>query len=176
MPAENPLLLALAVALPLTAVFLLLGRRLFSPVHRDGYDPNWVAGFSMAKYRPMERLLGGVDDEFIRGQSCLSPQSLARLRRERRRIFRLYLRSMKRDFARLHHSARVLVLCSSEERPDLAAALLRLRASFAVASAAIEFRLLLHALGADSVDVRGLLDALESLRVQVQPAPAPVAA
>ena len=76
--------------------------------------------FSIARYP--------VDDASDRGrglrvsfhaQPGYRPETGARLRRERRRIFRLYLRALAVDFRSLHAAARKLVADAPERHADL---------------------------------------------------------
>jgi hypothetical protein len=64
---------------------------------------------------------------------------------------------------------RTLILHSAEDRSDLAAALVRQRLLFAAGMLAVEGRLLLHAAGINTVavDVRGLLESLETMQAQM---------
>jgi hypothetical protein len=130
-------------------------------------DPEWVSNFSTATYRPMQRLLSDTDLKYLAAQPGISARTVKQLRRERRRIFRAYLRNLVRDFHRLHLAARMTLLYASEDRPDLAKALLRQRATFTWAVLMVEVRLVLHAAGFGPVDVKGLIGALESMQMNV---------
>jgi hypothetical protein len=59
---------------------------------------------------------------------------------------------------------------SAEDRGDLAAALVRERLRFGFGMLAVECRLLLHAAGVDSVnvDVRGLVESVQSMQAQMR--------
>ena len=162
------------VTLALVICFIVIVRKALRPAGADVDFGQWLDDFSVERYRPMERLLTPEDDEFLRSQPGHSPALSARLRSERRRLFRRYLRSLRRDFARLHRVARLIVLYSPVDRPDLAEALWRIRVSFLMAVVAVEWRLMLHVVGARGVDVRTLLDTVKGLelRVRMQPASA----
>ena len=160
-----PVIFSLLFVPCLGAAILLLVRRLTAPGTISECDPEWLANFSTATYRPMQRLLNESDLKYLAAQSGITANTVKQLRRERRRIFRAYLRNLVRDFHRLHLAARMTLLYSSEDRPDLAQTLLRQRAVFTWAVLMVEFRLVLHAAGFGPVDVSSLLGALEDMRL-----------
>ena len=120
--------------------------------------------FGADRYRPMLRLLSDDDLAFVSADSKLHRT----LRARRRDLFRGYLRCLTRDYARLLAGVRQAMVNSAVDRPDLARALARNRALFAMAICKVEFRLALHATGVGSVDISGLVDALEALRGTVR--------
>ncbi|HYP05604.1 MAG TPA: hypothetical protein VER03_05150 [Bryobacteraceae bacterium] len=130
-------------------------------------DPEWLANFSTTTYRPMQRLLSDSDLKYLAAQPGITAKTVSELRRERRRIFRAYLRNLVRDFHRLHLAARMTLLYATEDRPDLAQTLMRQRAMFTWAVLTVEFRLMLHAAGLGPVDVSDLIGALENMRINV---------
>lgn len=146
---------------------LLLVRRLTAPAAISECDPEWVATFSIASYRPMLRLLAEDDYEYFASQKGVSAKAVEELRQERRRVFKLYLRNLVKDFHRLHLAARMTLIYSSEDRPELAQTLLRQRAIFTWAVLMVEVRLVLHAFGLGAVDVGQLLGALEDMRTNI---------
>jgi hypothetical protein len=162
-----PLILTLVLVPSVGAMILLLVRRLTSPGSVSECDPEWVANFSLATYRPMLRLLAEDDYRFYASQPGITPKAVEQLRKERRRVFKSYLRNLVRDFHRLHLAARMTLIYSAQDRPDLAQALLRLRLIFTWAVLMVEFRLVLHAFGFGAVDARKLLGALDSMRLNV---------
>ncbi len=115
------------------------------------------------RYRPMLRLLSDEDLAFVSADGKLQRT----LRARRRDLFRGYLRCLTRDYARLLAGIRQAMVLSGADRPDLARALAKNRALFALAICKIEYRLALHATGIGSVDISGLVGALEALRGQV---------
>ncbi|MBI1789002.1 MAG: hypothetical protein HYR60_15840 [Acidobacteria bacterium] len=117
----------------------------------------------------MAHLLAERDLSFLQSQPGCTPELVRQFRVQRRSIFRGYLRRLKRDFHCLHRAARLVALYSSEDRPDLAQVLARQRLAFSLALLAVEWRLCLHWLGADAVDARGLVEALEAMHRQVRP-------
>jgi hypothetical protein len=123
---------------------------------------------SLEKYRPMERLLQEQDFRFLASQPGFSPQLGRRFRTERRRIFRGYLRNLRKDFGRVSLAFRILIVHSVEDRGDLAQSLMRLRVMFVLGMLAVEGRLLLHAAGLGTVNVRGLVESLETMQAQMR--------
>ena len=112
------------------------------------------------RYKPMLRLLSDSDLEF----AASNPKLRGRIRSQRREMFRGYLCCLTKDYARLLSGIRGMMVESAIDRPDLAKALARNRALFALALCRIELHLQLHALGIGKVDVSGLVEALDSLR------------
>lgn len=162
-----PLILTLVLAPCAGLAIWLLMRRLTAPAAISECDPEWVANFSVASYRPMLRLLAESDFKYFASQPGVTPKAVEALRKERRRVFKLYLRNLVKDFHRLHLAARMTLIYSTDDRPDLAQTLIRQRATFAVAVLSVEFRLLLHAAGYGAVDVRQLLGSLEAMHTNV---------
>lgn len=173
-------LAAAAVLLALLAVaFVLLFRKLASPRHDPLPEGEWWANFSLEKYRPMERLFAPEDYEFLAAQPGFTPALARRLKAERRRIFRRYLRCLNRDFDRFYKATKLMLLTAEQDRSELALALFRQRLSFRLALAGVHAQLALQTLGLGTVRVHGLVRALGALRDQLQalaaaPAPVPV--
>ena len=120
-----PVISTLALALCAAALILLLVRRLTAPGTISECDPEWIANFSIATYRPMLRLLSEDDYKFFTSQPGITPKAVEQFRRERRRVFRSYLRSLVKDFHRLHLAARMTLIYSQQDRPELAQVLFR---------------------------------------------------
>jgi hypothetical protein len=120
-----------------------------------------------ARYRPMYRLLDESDCGFIASGSH-GNANLRRFRSERRQLFRVYLRNLGTDHARIVGAMRDLLVESELDRPDLAKALYRCQLMFALAMISVEFKLQLHALGIGTVDVHSLVAAVEGLQLQLQ--------
>lgn len=157
----------LAVGVVLAA-FSFLAWRLVSSTRIQGVHPDWLKRFSVERYRPMERLLSEDDFRFLRTQAGYEPAVEKQLRKQRRLVFRSYLRSLGQDFNRLHLALRLVVLHSPQDRPDLAAALIRQRLLFFVGLGMAHCRLTLHTLGVGTVDVRGLVSTLDTMRLDLQ--------
>jgi hypothetical protein len=133
-------------------------------------------GFPISRYQPMEHLLSGEDFAFLASQPGYRPEIGARWKRERRRIFRLYLDELKRDFRRLHAEARLMAASAGAESAELVGILMRQQVAFWRAMAVLEVRLALRAAGIGKVDVRPLMELLEAMRVDLARFSAPQAA
>jgi hypothetical protein len=116
----------------------------------------------VSHYRPMLRLLVAEDFD-LPSDNETRGEVLAR----RRRVFREYLHSLTVDYGRLLAGIRLTMIQSGVDRPDLAKALLRHRASFAIALCRIELRLRLHALGFGTEDLSELAVAFNVLQRQI---------
>jgi hypothetical protein len=141
--------------------------RIWSSTKIRGVDPDWLRNFSVSSYRPMERLLNEDDMAFLKAQSGYEPGMERKLRSERRRIFRLFLRTLGRDFNRLHYALRLVALHSPADNPDLARVLIKQKFVFFAAFVAVRIRLELHRFGLGSVDVRGLVATLDTMRTEL---------
>ncbi|HLJ12857.1 MAG TPA: hypothetical protein VKV15_00050 [Bryobacteraceae bacterium] len=141
----------------------LLIRMRFSAVQPPP-ETSWLNGFSLSKYRLMERLLSEADYEFLATQPGYRPSIAKKLRQERRKIFRAYLRSLARDFRRLHGIARWMITHGCEDRPDLALRLVKQQTHFFLVWSLIEIRITLHA---GNIDVRGLVGSVQHLWDQI---------
>jgi hypothetical protein len=137
--------------------------------HRPLHDPDQdeVGRFSLARYQPMARLLAEEDFVFLAAQPGYRPEIGAKLRRDRRRIFRLYLRELAFDFRRLHAEARGMVAESGEQHSEIVGLLVRQQVIFWRGMAAVELRLMAHWAGIGNVDVRGLVEAVEAMRLDL---------
>ena len=151
---------SIVIVLILLAARLLVYRAATS-VGRDGDE---TAEFSVSRYEPMTRLLGEDDIEFLSNQPGYRPEIGAKLRRSRKRIFRLYVQELAADFHRLHAAARRLTAESPADHSHLVGILMRQQLSFWRAMAMLEIRMLIPGMG---VDVRGLVDAIEAMRVDL---------
>ena len=148
----------------LVPVLVLLFRNLLSPQRSLPSSVDWIQDLSAVRYRPMERLLSTEDLDFLASQPGYTRQMARRLRSERRKAFRGYLRCMKRDFNRVTLAIQMLMINSMVDRPDLAGILVKQKAAFQMGLLAVEWRLAMHACGWDRmVDVRDLVGALDAL-------------
>lgn len=115
------------------------------------------------RYKPMLRLLSPNDVELIAANKSLSQK----FRKQRLVILREYLACLTKDYGRLLAGLRSSMVASSVDRPDLAAALSRNQMLFVIAVCRIEYRIWLYRLGIGTVDVSGLVFAIDALRSQV---------
>src|SRR5438270_1890920 len=147
-------LLIVGLVLLLAAIIAsLIGQLFRRPAARDcGLE--WLAEFSLESYRPMERLLNEADYEFLASQPGYHSGIARELRAERRKIFRVYLRSLIRDFNVLMRLAERMLVYSEQDRPDLARAIFGLRRQFFMNVIAIEIRLALFPLPSGVIEVK----------------------
>src|SRR5271166_3889725 len=94
-------------AVVLLAMLIAMRLRAYRTASDDGRNESDV--ISLAHYEPMTRLLADEDFQFLAAQPGYRPEIGAKFRRERTRIFRMYLRELARDFHRLHAEARAMV-------------------------------------------------------------------
>jgi hypothetical protein len=123
--------------------------------------------FDIENYRPMERLLCDDDLVFLKSLPGYRSEIGKRWKRERRRLFRLYLTDLKNDFRRLHMEARRLVTHADAESADLVNMLVRQRWVFLRATTMLEIRLALAMIGVGRVDAAPLLSLLEAMRADL---------
>ena len=164
---NSTLAVAALLVLAVATVFGVLFRKLASQRRFDPFSPEWISKFSIARYMPMERLLLEEDYAFLSAQPGCDPSILRRLRSERRKIFRQYLRCLKKDFHRLESAVRLYMVHASEDKPEMAKALFRQRLVFTYAVLGVECRLLLHGFGLGAVDIRGLVGSLDAMQSQL---------
>ncbi len=127
----NVVLLTGTAAGILTLVFLYLIRGLFArTAATDDSTPAWFRDFSLDAYRPMQRLLDENDYVFLQSQPGFQPRIARELRSERKRIFRVYLHEMIGDFNRMLGVARLMVVYSKQDNPELARAVASARNQF----------------------------------------------
>lgn len=119
-----------------------------------------------ARYRPMMRLLDGSDFEIV--NSIGDPRLTRRVKRQRRAIFRGYLRCLSRDHARLCAHIRAAALESPVDCSPLLLEVYRAEMRFRMTMAAVNFRLVLHAVGLPNVAASGLMYSFEVLRQRAE--------
>jgi hypothetical protein len=159
---------AIIVCLFVLAAALLLIRRFFSIESELPFDVDWIEDLTADRYGPMMRLLDEGDFNYLREQPGYTPQMGARFRAQRSRLFLAYLSWIKADFARLSTALKILTLQSKDDRPDLAAAVLRHRAAFAFGLAAVHVRVVFYQLGLCGVNVRAVLQPIEAMRLDLR--------
>src|ERR1017187_5125888 len=150
------------------AVLVFLFRRLVAGPKSLPVSVDWINDLSIARYRPMERLLSDEDYRFLAEQPGVSKKMVRRLRSERRKIFRGYLACLSKDFSLVGAALRLMMMYSAQDRSDLAGILYKQQALFAFGLLAVQWRLVLHACGLGTVDVRGLVRAMESMRLELR--------
>ncbi len=162
-----PIQIGALIAAGLACAFAVVFRFLTSPSRCELVSSEWLSRFSVARYRPLGRLLSQDDYRFLEQQKGYHPRIARRLRRERVKVFRAYLHCISSDFRRLEAAINLCMVSAPQDRPELASALLIRRFHFACALALAQWRLLLYRLGLGSVDVRDLVSSLDGMRSQL---------
>jgi hypothetical protein len=124
-------------------------------------------GFSLERYKPMERLLSPEDFSYLTQMPGYRPEMGRQWKRDRRRLFRLYLNELAVDFNTLHSRARAVLAETGTESGELVAKLAGQKFAFWRTLAAIDLRLTMDALGVGSVDPRPLLQLVEAMRLEL---------
>jgi hypothetical protein len=160
--------LAAFVCLAVGAVLAFLFRRLIAGPKSLPVSVDWINDLSIARYRPMERLLSEEDYRFLASQPGFDDRMLRRIRADRRKVFRGYLACLSRDFSLVGAALRLMMMYSAQDRPDLAGILYKQQALFAVGMLAVQWRLILHTCGLGTVDVSGLVRGMEFMRTELR--------
>ena len=161
------LLIAIAFAL-LVACFAGMFWMLASRFDAQQCTADWLDSFSVESYAPMERLLDRSDFAFLASQPGYRKEIGKLLMRERRKIFRAYLRLLVRDFNQLMGIGKLMVVYSNRDQQEFALSLRRQQVKFYGRVCALQLQLALYPLGGTAVDVPGLLAALGPMRIKVQ--------
>ena len=167
------MLSSVAVVAPLLLGACILG--LFMPIlrsmcHRTSIEevtPEWLEGFSVAAYYPMEGLLSDEDFTFLCRQPGFDMSLYRKLRRERLYIFRQYLLRLIVDFNRLHAVSRMILSRSTQDRSDIVAKLMTLKVRFSIAVFQAECSYFLCQLGFRFLATRRLIATLEDMSLQL---------
>ena len=135
--------------------------------------------FQLARHAPMASLLDPAEVAFLAAQPGVDAQAVARFQKERRQIFRMYLKELTADFRQLHAEARQIVAAAPEPNSSLVEALVSVQLRFWTALASVEVELLLADLGFGNANPGRLLNVVESLsaalvRTTAAPGPVPV--
>jgi|ERR1051325_9643868 hypothetical protein len=124
--------------------------------------------FDLRHYRPMLRLVEQEDAIFLESQPGYRPEIGRAWKRARRRVLRMYLRGLSRDFHRLHAEARRMIAGAAAEHSHLVGVLFRLKWEFWRVRTVVEFRLILHRLNIGRPDLQPLIDLLQEMQAQLQ--------
>jgi hypothetical protein len=148
--------------------------------YRDMTDPESQSEmeseeFFATRYEPMARLVTPDDLAFLSSLPGYRSEVGAKLRRDRSRIFRMYLRELADDFHRLHSKARKMVTESQEPHAELVGILIRQQLTFWRAIAFIELRMLAPGAKLPKIDVPGLVETIEAMRSDLARITAPAA-
>jgi hypothetical protein len=162
-------ILVSSVVLGVLAVAVIaLVRRLGQSASKLPVTAEWIDALSTERYRPMVRLLDSSDIEFLRSQPGFTRKMEAQVRAQRCRIFSAYLDCLDTDFKRVCLALKLVMAQSSQDRPDLAAALIHQQVIFASGLLGARFRLCLYRLGICSVDVSSLVTIFDSMRLELR--------
>jgi hypothetical protein len=123
--------------------------------------------FSPARYEPMARLMSDEDLLFLKSQPGFRPELGKKFSRERRRVFRLYLQELARDFHRLHAHAREIAASLPADHAPLVGMLIRQQMRFWFEMTAIEMRLSLGWTQGAAAQARGLIEALTAMHAEI---------
>jgi hypothetical protein len=148
--------------------FAILFFRLASRFDPKSATSEWLNGFTLERYAPMERLLDASDFEFLARRCPGRPELAKQLLAERRSIFREYLGLLVEDFNQLHFLAKLMLVHADEDRPEFAGALFRQQVQFYFSVGLIRCKVALYPLGWTALDVPRLLHTLERLRTELQ--------
>ena len=91
------LVVALSVLAGFAVAMFAIYCRLFRVRARLPVTAEWIDELSVDGYQPMMRLLENDDIRLLRAQPGFTRQMAAKLRRERCRVFRSYLRCLNSD-------------------------------------------------------------------------------
>ena len=117
---------ASALSVLLAAGVAVVVRRLLVPAVDCDFDLGRLGMFSSEAYRPMERLFHEAGDvEFLRTHAGFQPAIEKQLRRNRRKVLHKYLGQLRTDWMYLHKAACYVLAHSTQDRSDLAVALLK---------------------------------------------------
>ena len=115
----------------------------------------------------MHTLFDDDDFAFLSRQPGFDLHLYRKLRKERLRIFRQYLKRVVSDYDRLHKSARLLVAEDHDEHSDVLAELIRLKLIFSWTVLRARSNYLLCCFGYRTLAVRALIVRLEDLSTQL---------
>jgi hypothetical protein len=161
-PFALVLLILIGAGIAGVCVFL---ARLLSYRHAPSADI--AEEFSAQRYEPMAHLMADDDLQFLAAQAGVDAQDIDEFKRERRQIFRMYLRELAADFERLHRRARELASVAPEQHSELVTMLMGQQVAFWRLLAGIEIRLVLAPLRLGPADPRKLVDLVGSLGAAV---------
>jgi len=112
---------------------------------------------------PLESRLTPDDFNFLLDHPTVGRNFLRQLRRERRKVLRLYIRRLRIDFNQVCAELKMLMVQSRQDRPDLARVLLRKRLYFTAGVLQAELGMFCEAAGLTTVDFDQVVDAPESI-------------
>ncbi len=126
----------------------------------------WLENFSPESYLPMLRLANLGDSGYLNAQR--GPEAAARYRRLQRRMLREYLRSLSRDFHRLHIIADESSWRGRVDRENSALALVEEKLEFIFSVWSIELRLFLDRFSPCTINPQPLLASVDELTAKAR--------
>lgn len=159
---------SIAAAVMAIALGVLLFRMLDYRRPPAGDDP--PPEFSLSRYQPMVQLMSGDDLQFLSEQPGVTRAQCQGFKRNRRRVFRLYLHELAADFRILHRQAREIAANSPSGSRAVIGSVLLLQVDFWRFLALIELQLVLDRLGLGTVDSARLLETINALHAAVSQA------
>jgi hypothetical protein len=166
------LVVTVLIALLVAAIFLV--SNIASAKHSLPVTAEWIDDLSVARYRPMLRLLDSREIKFLASQPGYTSSMERQFRTRRCQLFRGYLDCLQGDFGRVVTALKILVAQSQQDRPDLAAVLVRHQILFVSGVLAIQIRLMLYRLGICGVDLAsvaqtaGLVHTFDAMRMELR--------
>ena len=118
-------------------------------------------------HRPMQRLLDPAEFRYLRRRK-IGKEDINKLRRRRRKIYRLYLLDARQEFSRVQKAVKILLVSSHSDRPDLATFLTTQTLNFYRNLVLVEFCLTLHACGFEKMPQAELLRPLGMVHAQLR--------
>jgi hypothetical protein len=161
-------LLAIFICIAVASTIVFLIRKAAPAPTSLPVTAGWIEELSLDRYRPMLRILATDDLLLLRSQPGCTRSMIAKLRSQRCRIFREYLRALREDFGRVCLALKLLMVQAGNDRPDLAAVLVQKQAQFALGLALVHLRLTLYSAGFGTVEVGGLLAIFDGLRLELR--------
>jgi hypothetical protein len=164
------MMIAGTVSLMVCGALWIVFRKAFSPGIGE-LDAKVVSGFSISDYQPLHRLWDSRDWLYLRRQAGWEPAISTRLMRERRKIYRAYLRRLGSEFEMLHRAARILLVHAPEEQPGMAMALFRQSLLFWKYMAMLELKLGLQEIGLApgiKAETKGLVEAAAAMQTALR--------
>jgi hypothetical protein len=128
-----------------------------------GQNSGRLKQISVCSEAPLESRLTPDDFNFLLGHPTVGRTFLRQLRRERRKVLRLYIRRLRIDFNRVCAELKTLMVQSRQDRPDLARVLVKKRLYFTVRVVQAELGMFCEAAGLTTVDFDQVVDAPESI-------------
>lgn len=156
---------SVAAAVLAIALGVLLFRML--DYRRPPADEDPPSEFSLSRYQPMVQLMSGDDLQFLSEQPGVTRAQCQSFKRNRRRVFRLYLHELAAEFRILHRQAREIVANSPSGSGRVVGSVLQLQVNFWRFLALIELQLVLDRLGLGTVDSARLLETISVLHAAV---------